>query len=815
MIMANEHDPRPQLVVIGNGMAGARVVEEICRRDASMFRITMIGDEPYGNYNRILLSDVLNGSKQPEEIFLNPLAWYEQNDIELIAGVRAATIDRDNRSIELADGRRVPFDKLIIATGSRPFVPPIPGVDLDGVFVFRTLDDCNAIASHAARANTAVVIGGGLLGLEAARGLMDHGPKVHIVEMAPHLMAVQLDDVGGSILGETIANLGIAAHCGRTTCSLLATEDGRVRGLAFDDGSELPCDMVVISAGIRANTGIARDAGLAVQRGIVVSDHLLTDDPDIYAVGECAQHDGTVYGLVAPIWEQCRVLADHITATDTANAYRGSLLATKLKVMGVHVASLGRRDAQDGDEVVCYQEPSRGVYQKLIISDDRLVGAILLGDTDLYNDLLSLLQSAKPVPRRRNELLFGAAAEQAVSLADLPDDHQVCDCNGVSKRQVVAAIEDGKCSVQAVAKCTRAGTGCGSCRTLVKGLIEAVAGEIRVDPSESWYVPAVPMDKPALVAEITGRGLKSVSAVLRELGTGEDEKSKMGLASLLRSIWNGEYEDERDSRFINDRVHANIQKDGRFSVVPRMYGGVTSADELIRLGQVAKRYDVPMVKITGGQRIDLLGVRKEDLPGIWRELDMPSGYAYTKAFRTCKTCVGTDFCRFGTNDSTGLGIAIEKRFQGIEFPAKVKMAVSGCPRNCAESTVKDVGIIASEGGEWEIVIGGAAGASVRKADVLCRADTQEEAIRITGRFLAYYRRHARYLERTYDFVPRIGLERLRAIIVDDIEAIGDELDQDIQASVDAYVDPWQSEALRPAYPAQFNGARSIALPVVG
>jgi nitrite reductase (NADH) large subunit len=378
---------------------------------------------------------------------------------------------------------------------------------------------------------------------------------------------------------------------------------------------------------------------------------------------------------------------------------------------------------------------------------------------------------------------------------------------------VCDAIQAGKCTVGAVGKATRAGTGCGSCKKLVKGLIEAIAGGVKADPAEAWYVPAVPLDKPTLVAEIRRRDLKSVSAVLRELGSGEDEKSKNGLASLLKSLWNSEYIDERDARFINDRVHANIQKDGTFSVIPRIYGGVTSADDLIRIGEVAKKYSVPMVKVTGGQRIDLLGVKKEDLPSVWRDLDMPSGYAYTKAFRTCKTCVGSEFCRYGTNDSTSLGIAIERRFQGIEFPAKVKLAVSGCPRNCAESTVKDIGVIATEGGEWEVSVGGAAGASVRKTDVLCRVKTQDEALRVIGRFMQYYRENARWLERTYDFVPRIGIERLRDIIVNDSLGIGARLDAEIQASIDDYVDPWL-ERDNPVFAGQFAEPRSIALPVL-
>ena len=400
-----------------------------------------------------------------------------------------------------------------------------------------------------------------------------------------------------------------------------------------------------------------------------------------------------------------------------------------------------------------------------------------------------------------------------MSLADLPDSHQICDCNGVCKGTIVEAIKKGKCTVPAVGKATRAGTGCGSCKKLVKGLIEAVAGGVKAEPSESWYVAAVPLDKPTLVAEVKARGLKSVSAVLRELGTADDEKSRNGLASMLKAIWGTEYIDERDSRFVNDRVHANIQKDGTFSVVPRIYGGITTAEDLIKIGEVAKKYAVPMVKFTGGQRIDLLGVKKEDLPGVWADLGMPSGYAYTKALRTVKTCVGTDFCRFGTNDSTGLGIDLEKKFQGFEFPAKVKLGVSGCPRNCAESTVKDVGVIATEGGEWEISVGGAAGAHVRKTDVLCRVKTKEEALRIIGRFLIYYRDNAKWLERTYDFAPRVGIENLRDIIVNDSLGLGAQLDAEVEKTMAAYVDPWL-ERDNPVYAGQFDEAKRVPLPLL-
>ena len=812
-MIAPYNTDRPRLVVIGNGMAGARFVEDVLAADPTKFEIVMFGDEPYGNYNRILLSNVLNGSQDPKEIFLNPLAWYDENGITLHANKRVTRVDPVNRTVH-ADGIEEPYDALVFATGSKPFVPPVPGTTNHGVFVFRTLDDCRNIADYAQGKKKAVVIGGGLLGLEAAKGLMNHNLDVTVVEKNNWPMSVQLDEAGGAVLRETIEALGITVRTGAQTAEIVGHT--HVTGVKYADGSYDDADIVVISAGIRPNIELAQECGLSIDRAILVDDQLRTNIEHIYAVGECVQHAGMVYGLVAPLWEQTKVLAKQLTGVDPTAAYSGSKIATKLKVMGVELASMGLiRDVKPTDEVIVFSEPQRRVYWKAVVRDNQVSAAFLLGDLGPADEVMEMFQKGTPVPERRLEVFFTAgSAKKETSYADLPDDHQVCDCNGVSKKTICESIRKGKCTLPAIGKATRAGSGCGSCKKIIKGLIEAVAGDVQADPSENYFVPAVPMDKPTLLAEIRKRGIKSVSVLLTELGVGPaDEKSKMGLSNLLHSTWNEEFVDERDARFVNDRLHGNIQKDGTFSVIPRVPGGVTSADALIRFGEVAKKYNVPMVKFTGSQRLDLLGIKKEDLPSVWKDLGMPSGHAYTKAYRMCKTCVGTEFCRFGTNDSTGLGIDIENRFQGFEFPGKVKMAVSGCPRNCSEATVKDVGIIAGEGGDWEIVIGGGAGASVRKADILCRVKSKEEAITITGRFLAYYRENAKWLERTYDFVPRVGLEKIREIIVEDSLGIGEWLDAEVQKTVDAFVDPW-TEADKPAYPGQFDGGRSIPLNVL-
>jgi nitrite reductase (NADH) large subunit len=653
----------------------------------------------------------------------------------------------------------------------------------------------------------AVVIGGGLLGLEAARGLQAYGLQVDVVHAGGHLMNAQIGPAGGEILRKSVEALGIEVHLKARTTAILGEE--KVQGVFLLDHPVLQCDMVVVAAGIRPNIDLAVTSGFTVERAIVVDDQMRTmDDEDVYAVGECVQHRGEVYGLVAPLWEQAVVLADHLTGSDPDAAYHGSRTATKLKVAGVDVASMGVQGPErDTDEHIVFSEPRRGVYKSLVIRDEKLIGATVLGDTSKVAFLMQAFDRGLPLPVERLEMMFnlGSPSEE-VGVAELADDAQVCNCNGVSKGALVACVESGTKSVAGVMDKTRAGKGCGSCKTMVCQIVEwAAGGAVVEDPSANWYVPGVPMNKPELMQAILAQGLRSVSSVFAALVPGgtEDAKSKMGLASLLKMMWGEDYIDEKDARFINDRVHANIQKDGTFSVVPQMKGGVTTPAQLRKIADVAEKWDVPMVKLTGGQRIDLLGIRKEDLPGVWADLGMPSGYAYGKSFRTVKTCVGSEFCRFGVGDSTALGIKIESRFQGLESPAKIKMAVTGCPRNCAESLCKDVGVVAIDGGRWEIYIGGAAGAHIRKGDLLATVDDPDLVVTLSGRFMQYYRENAKWLERTYAFVPRVGADFLREVIVEDSLGIAADLDARMQESVDAYKDPWQ-EGATPATPGQFR-----------
>ena len=802
-----------RLVVVGNGMAGARAVEEVLARGgADMFDITMFGEEPYGNYNRIMLSNILCGIQDTSEIYINPLSWYKENGVTLHAGSPVTAIDRAARLVQTASGVRAHYDVLLIATGSRAFIPSMKGLEGSdgkmkaGVFGFRTIDDCNGIIATAKASRRAAVIGGGLLGLEAARGLLNHGCEVHLIVLGKQLMPAQLDGPAGAMLLRTMLGMGVHIHLERNTAEILGED--RVTGLVFKNGDALPCDMVVVAAGIKPNSEIGRSAGLTVERAIVVDNHMRSvDDMNVYVVGECAQHRGQVYGLVAPLWDQAKVFADHVTGADGDAAYHGSKLATKLKVMGVELASMGLTEPEhEHDEVLQFSEARHGTYKKIIVRDGRLVGGILMGDISKAAYLMQAFDRETPLPEERLSLLFDLGTPpQKVTLDEMPATAQVCNCNGVTKAAIGETVAAGKRTPKAVMAATRAGMGCGSCKGLVGEVVAwFCGGAAEEDPSIHYYVPGIPMAKPELVRAIREQKLMSVSAVFSALAIGgrEDAASKPPLASLLITLWNDSYEDERDARFINDRVHANIQKDGTFSVVPEMPGGVTTPADLMRIAQVAVKYDVPLVKLTGGQRIDLVGVAKQDLPGMWADLAMPAGWAWGKSYRTCKSCIGTDYCRFGLGDSMGLAKKIEAKFRGIDSPGKLKLATAGCPRNCSEAMVKDVGAVAVGEDRWEIYVGGAAGSQIRKGDVLCTVTGEAEVVRISGRFMQWYREHAKYKERTHSFIERMGIDRARAVVVEDSEGIAEALDAAMEASTAAVRDPWLERA-KPAAANQF------------
>jgi nitrite reductase (NADH) large subunit len=794
---------RTRLFVIGNGMAGARLVQEIALRGGGLrLEMHVFGDEPYGNYDRTLLSGVLSGSHDPRDIFLNSLAWYEDNGVTLHAGARVVSVDRAAREVITSAGARFAYDQLVFATGSSPLIPAIIGATTTsggklgaGVFVFRSLDDCDAIVKYAARSRVACIIGGGLLGLEAARGLAERGLEVHVVHLADHLMDVELDPCAGALLAQALRATGVKIHLGAEAKEIARElgEDGGPTAVRLVDGQSIACDLVVLAAGVRPNVDLARDAGLTIKSGIVVNDDLsCAGAPELFALGECAEHRGKTYHFVAPLWDQAEVLANRLAGIGKPSDYEGSKLSTKLRANGLELVVMGEKAAAgDGDEELSYVEAKRGIYKKAILRDGKLVGAIVFGDPALAPRLLQTFHRGAAVPDDRASLFFAGSALPLPSAAELGDDARICACNGISKGDLVRSIQAGNRTLRTLCSATRAGVGCGSCKGDVQSVLEATCGGPGFDPAAHYYVPGVPLSKPDLVREIRARDLRSVSRVFEVLAGGrEDAASKMGLASLLKTIWGNEYEEERDARSLNDRVFANIQKDGTFSVVPRIYGGVTSPAELRRIADVAERHDIKMLKITGGQRIDMLGVPKNKLADVWRDLGMPSGHAYTKGFRTCKTCVGSEFCRYGEGDSTALGVAIERRFQGLEAPHKIKMATAGCGRNCSEATTKDLGAVAREDGLWEIYVGGAAGTRVRKGDVLCVVSSHDDVLQMMGRFMQYYRENAKYLERTYAFVERIGIDQVRRVVVDDAEGIAAELDARLEAAMADYVDPW-------------------------
>jgi nitrite reductase (NADH) large subunit len=748
-----------KLVVVGNGMAGVSCVEQILSQPHD-FEITIFGEETHVNYNRIMLSLVLAGEKTADEIVLNDLNWYQSNGIRACLGVRITRIDREQRLVIGENGAATEYDKLILATGSSAFLPPIPGVEKKNVHVFRTLDDTRALLEKSRPGLRAAVIGGGLLGLEAARGLQMRGCEVTVVHLMDTLMERQLDAAGGEYLKRKIESLGIRVMLPKQTAALFG--NGHVDGLRFASGEELEADLVVIAAGIRPNADLAREAGLTVGRGIVVNDFMETSDPDIFAVGECTEHRGQTFGLVAPLFEQGRVLAATITGS-RGKTFTSSAPAARLKIMGVDIFSAGSIDETEaGVEVVRYEDPAMGVYKKLLVKNRRLHGVILVGDTEDEPAYTEWMRSGTDLAALRRQLLSPPRdADPGLEIADMPDSETICGCNGVRKGEIIQAIHThGITTLGQLKRRTRASTSCGSCTGLCEKLLRAVAPDFQQE-TKTTLCSCLPFSYEQLRDIVRGQKLKSVEEVLAVYGNRKGcEVCKPALSYMLDMLWCGEHDEDRSARFINDRVHANIQKDGTFSVVPRMRGGVTSAAELRRIADVAEKYNVPMVKVTGSQRIDLLGIKKADLPNVWADLGMPSGQAYTKGVRMVKTCVGSEFCRFGVQDSTSAGIELERRFENLFTPHKFKMGVVGCPRNCAEATVKDLGMVGQEG-SWQVVVGGAAGKSVRKADLLITVETTGQALEACALFFQYYRENANYLERSYDFVERLGIEKIR------------------------------------------------------
>ena len=773
-ILVPADEGRDHLVVIGNGMAGCRAVEELLARDAGRYRVTIFGAEPHVNYNRIMLSPVLAGEKTFDDIIINDRAWYADNRIDLIVADPVVAIDRSAKTVTSQSGRTIAYDKLLIATGSDPFIIPVPGKDLPGVISFRDMKDVDAMLDAANRGGDAVVIGGGLLGLEAAHGLTLRGMKVTVLHIMPTLMERQLDEAAGWLLKSALEARGQTILTGADTAEICG--EGKVEGVRLKDGTLIPASLVVMAVGIRPCVALARAAGLDIGRGIKVDDHMVTSDPDVLAVGECVEHDGNVYGLVAPLWDMCRSLADGLT--DRHTGYKGSVTSTKLKVAGLDVFSAGDFSGGEGCEDIVLRDASRGVYKRVVVKEERVIGAVLYGDTADGGWYFDLLKRGEDVADIRDLLIFGqafasggGALDPKAAVAALSDDAEICGCNGVSKGQVVACIEQGACSLDAVRAGCKASASCGSCTGLVENILAVTLGEeVQAGPKTMCKCTSFGHDD--VRREIVAQGMTSIPEVMQKLHWSTPDgcsSCRPALNYYLLCALPGAYVDDQQSRFVNERMHANIQKDGTYSVVPRMWGGLTNPRELRAIADVVEKFNAPMVKVTGGQRLDIFGIKKEDLPAVWADLNaagMVSGHAYGKSLRTVKTCVGSEWCRFGTQDSTGLGVKAERMTWGSWMPHKFKIAVSGCPRNCAEATIKDFGIVCVDSG-YELHVGGNGGIHVRVTDLLCKVATEQEALDHIAAFTQLYREEARYLERTAPWIERVGVDYVKARIVED------------------------------------------------
>ncbi len=796
-----------KLVMVGNGMAGVRTIEELLKIAPDLYDITVFGAEPHPNYNRILLSPVLSGEQTLDEIVLNPLSWYADNKIDLRAGKKVIGVHRRDRVVQVDDGSEVEYDRLLIATGSNPFILPIPGNNLDGVIAYRDIADTNAMIDAASKYRHAVVIGGGLLGLEAANGLMLRGMQVTVIHLAGWLMERQLDETAARLLQKSLEQRGLTFHLGAQTQALIGDAEngasGRVKSLQLKDGSEVPADLVVMAAGIRPNTELAIKIGLHCgadnRGGIAVNDTMQTiTDPRIYSVGECAAHRGIAYGLVAPLFEQAKVCATHL-AEFGIGRYAGSQVSTKLKVTGIDLFSAGNFSGGSDCEEIVMSDPYGGVYKKLVLKDDKLVGACMYGDTVDGAWYFKLLRDGRSVADIRDKLMFGesnigdAGHQGHNKAAAMQDADEVCGCNGVAKGTICKAIkEKGLFTLDEVRKHTKASASCGSCTGLVEQLLMFTAGgDYSAAPTRKAMCGCTDASHQEARDTIKAEHLLTIDSVYQRLGW----RTPNGCSSCrpavnyyLISSWPKEAKDDPQSRFINERSHANIQKDGSYSVIPRMWGGETTASELRRIADAVDKFKIPTVKVTGGQRIDLLGVKKEDLQAVWKEIGMPSGHAYAKALRTVKTCVGSEWCRFGTQDSTQMGKDLERAMWRMYAPHKVKFAVSGCPRNCAEAGIKDVGIIGVDSG-WEMYVAGNGGIKTEVAHFFVKLKTTAEVLEYTGAFCQLYREEGWYLERTVHYVNRVGLDHVKKKILDDAEG-RKALWEKLQFSLDGEPDPW-------------------------
>ncbi|NSY18613.1 nitrite reductase large subunit NirB [Neorhizobium sp. AL 9.2.2] len=787
-----------KLVIIGNGMAPGRMLEELFESAPGRFDVTIFNAEPRVNYDRIMLSPVLSGEKCYDDIVIHNDHWYASHGVTLHKGARVTEIDRQAKTVTSANGITAAYDKLVIATGSLPFIIPVPGHQLPGVFAYRDLADVEKMVEIAGAKGRAIVIGAGLLGLEAAYGLKRQGMEVTVIHLNPTIMDRQLDPPAAYLLEKALTERGIDIITKANTKRILGTD--KVEGIELDDGRVITGAMVIMAVGIRPASSLAKDAGIAVNRGIVVDDGMMTSDPNVFSLGECAEHRGICYGLVAPLYEAARVLADRLIGG--TSEYHGSVVNTKLKVTGINLFSAGDfAEAPDREEIVL-RDASAGIYKRLVLKDNRIIGAVLYGETADGSWFFDLMKRGTDISQMRDTLIFGQSyqggspLDPMAAVAALPDDAEICGCNGVCKGKITTTITGkGLTSLDDVRAHTKASASCGSCTGLVEQLMALTLGDAYNPAAVTPMCTCTELGHDDVRRLIKAKGLKTIPAVMQEL----EWKTSCGCAKCRPALnyylvcdWPDEYADDYQSRYINERVHANIQKDGTYSVVPRMWGGVTNAAELRAIADVVDKFEIPMVKVTGGQRIDLLGIEKEDLPAVWADLGKAgfiSGQAYAKGLRTVKTCVGSDWCRFGTQDSTGFGIRVEKFMWGSWTPAKLKLAVSGCPRNCAEATCKDIGVICVDSG-FEIHFAGAAGLDIKGTDVLGLVKTEDEALEHIVALTQMYREQGRYLERIYKWAKRIGHDEIRRQIMGDPEKRRSYYDRFVFSQTFAQIDPW-------------------------